>query len=34
MAALIAHIQERVDEAHGIRLHPEVMRLGRFGTGS
>jgi len=34
MAALITHIQDRVEEAHGIRLHPEVMRLGRFGTGS
>jgi len=34
MAALIGHIQERVEAAHGIRLHPEVMRLGRFGTGS
>jgi UDP-N-acetylmuramate dehydrogenase len=27
---LIAEVQRRVGEAHGIRLHPEVKRLGRF----
>ena len=25
---LIVHVQERVEERHGIRLHPEVKRLG------
>ncbi len=30
MDQLIALVQERVHQAHGIGLHPEVQRLGRF----
>ncbi|MCX5939179.1 MAG: UDP-N-acetylmuramate dehydrogenase [Cyanobium sp. LacPavin_0920_WC12_MAG_62_9] len=29
IAALIAEVQQRVEAAHGITLHPEVKRLGR-----
>jgi UDP-N-acetylenolpyruvoylglucosamine reductase len=29
MAALIEEVQQRVQAAHGITLHPEVKRLGR-----
>jgi UDP-N-acetylmuramate dehydrogenase len=28
--ALIRLVQDRVRQAHGIELHPEVKRLGRF----
>ena len=31
MDQLIALVQERVRQAHGIELHPEVQRLGSFG---
>lgn len=30
MEALIRHVQAEVEKAHGLRLHPEVMRLGPF----
>ena len=30
MDALICHVQAVVQQAHGLQLHPEVMRLGRF----
>ena len=30
MDALIRHVQAEVEKAHGLRLHPEVMRLGPF----
>ena len=32
MDALIRHVQGVVQQAHGLQLHPEVMRLGYFAN--
>ena len=32
MDALIRHVQAVVKQAHGLELHPEVMRLGCFAN--